>query len=295
MVARETLLRHGLSSLGVPDPTAREAIPRLLAYAQLLKDIAISQGYMGPGEHRRIVERHILESAALQRFLPAGELVDVGSGAGLPGIVLATIRFGTVTIVEAQKARAAFVRRAISVLDLGDRVDVVVARAEDAARSELRESAMAVTARALAELPVAFELTLPFARLQGRVVASAPAPGAGAALGVRDSDAERPLEPMPGAEEPRYSAHRLPGGTEEVAKGGGAPISAGGIPSSAPDAPESGHRAAELLGGGPPRRARFAVPGSEEARWVVIVDKLRPTPDLYPRRTGVPARRPLGR
>ena len=105
---------------------------------------------MGPREGERLWERHILNSIAAAPLLPEGaSVVDVGSGAGLPGIPLAILRPDlTVTLLESLLRRASFLDLAVDELGLADRVRVVRARAE-----EHRERYAVVTSRAVAPLP----------------------------------------------------------------------------------------------------------------------------------------------
>lgn len=257
MVTRETLLTEGLSFLGVSREIVEVAVPRLLTFADLLEREAIPKGFLGPNEAERLLTRHVLGSAAFIRFVPSGgSVIDVGSGSGLPAIVLAAVGTGPVTAIEAQKRRASFLRHVARETELA--VDVIAARAEDAARSDLRESADVVTGRALAEFPIALELTLPFVKIGGRALLSAPS--------ERPEDLEAEIS-----------------GDDPV--GSGAKTDTSGSPRA---------RIAQELGGGDPEDVRFEIGPSEEALlWTTIVGKVRPTPDEYPRRPGVPQRRPL--
>lgn len=259
MVTRETSVSAGLASLGVLAGLAEpdSAVERLERLAEILEREAIPRGFLGPSEGPKMAARHVLEAAALATVLqPTGTLIDVGSGAGLPGIVLAGLwRDGEIVLIEPQARRAAFLRRLVSELGLG-RCSVRQSTAEEAARSDLREAADAVVARAVALPPVALELTLPLARVGGDVAIPVGHPRE--AAGGRE-ESTGPTEPFREA------------GPDEAAVG---PV-------------------AELLGGGHPALRRFEVPGAPGARWVMLVRKLRSTPDRYPRRPGVPRRRPL--
>jgi 16S rRNA (guanine527-N7)-methyltransferase len=102
-------------------------------YAQLLRDRAVAWGLLGPSETDRIWDRHILNSAALAELIPVGStVVDIGSGAGLPGVPLAILRPDlTVTLLEPLLRRSTFLTEAITELGLGDRVTTIRGRAED--------------------------------------------------------------------------------------------------------------------------------------------------------------------
>src|SRR3712207_2884243 len=110
MVTRETPLSEEIArSFGQAGIHASdEALARVAAYAQVLLDEALPLGFIGPQEADRLVPRHITESAALSLFLAPGErVIDVGSGAGLPGLVVACLRWEMV-LVESLEKRATF-------------------------------------------------------------------------------------------------------------------------------------------------------------------------------------------
>jgi len=123
-----------------PDP--------LDAYATLLATTAVEWGLIGPAEPDRIWERHIRNSTALAPLIGQGaSVLDVGSGAGLPGIPLAIARPDLdVTLLEPMARRVRFLESAVADLGL-DHVTVVRARAED-----VTLTADVVVARAVAPL-----------------------------------------------------------------------------------------------------------------------------------------------
>ena len=174
----------------------------------------------------------------LEPWLPPGtRLVDVGSGAGLPGLPLRLARPDLrLTLLEANRRRAAFLVRACAALGLDD-VEVLAERAEVAGRQPAqREAYDAAVARALAPMAVLAELCLPLVRVGGRLLA---------------------------------------------------------MKTEAATEVEAAATAIDLLGG----ELKEVVPAPSQARSrgsIVVVDKLRPTPPDYPRRPGVPSRRPLG-
>jgi len=188
-----------------------------------------------PAEAVRV---HILDSLqCLSAGFPDGAaVIDVGSGAGLPGIPLKIARPDlSVTLLETSSRKAAFLELAAEELRL--KVEVLEARAEDAGRdARWRERFDIGVARAVAPLAVLCELVLPFIR---------------------------------------------PGGKAVLLKG---PAVTGEL------AP--GRLASAKLGGGDPRLIPAGLPGGV-GRTVVVIEKVGPTPPGYPRRPGIPARRPI--
>ena len=162
-------------------------------------------------------------------------MLDLGSGGGLPGLVLATYRPQLeLTLLEARRRACRFLREAVTALDL-PRVTVVEARAEDAARRPgLRESFDAVVARSFGPPAVTAECAVGFLRPGGRLVVSEPP-------GDEEGDGAADRWPQPGLEE---------------------------------------------LGLSPP------APGGGPGVSYVLMEKRRPD-NRWPRRVGVPAKRPL--
>ena len=188
---------------------------------------------------------HFLDSLSVASVLPnevlqGGHILDVGSGAGFPGLPL-KIAFPRLrlALLESTGKKTAFLRAVVDLLGLHE-TEVLHGRAEEIAhRPELRESFDAVLARSLAKMPVLAELTLPFARIGGVVVAQ------------KKGDVVAELD-------------------------------------------EAGE-AVRLLGGGPLAVRWLRLRGIPDERALVSAPKVAPTPDQYPRRPGVPRKRPLGR
>ena len=171
----------------------------------------------------------------LDHLADARSLVDVGSGAGIPGLAIKIKRPDLdVTLIEADQSKAAFLVHAGAALQL-QRLTVVARRAEEAGHDPtLREAFDVAVARALAPLPVLVELCLPVVRVGGRLLAQ--------------------------KTEKEDSA--------------------------------SAARAIELLGG-ELSRVRASPSAARGGGTVVEINKVRLTPERYPRRSGVPARKPL--
>lgn len=165
-------------------------------------------------------------------------LIDIGTGAGFPGLVLKiAIPGAQLTLVESIGKKVEFCRHMVEVLKL-DKVEVVQARAEEIGQMAThREKYDYALARAVANLPILLEYTLPLVKIGGRVIAQ---------------------------------------------KG-----------SSAHTEANSSHKAMQLLGGHLRQLVPVMLPGVAEDRFLVLVDKVAATPPLYPRRVGIPQKKPL--
>lgn len=211
-------------------------------YLALLAEWNERASLVGDAGPEVVERRHFLESIALGAALrqrevlrPDSDVLDVGSGAGFPGAVVKLVWPSVrLTLLDATAKKTAFLSVLVAELGLSE-VDVLTGRAEELAHDPgLRGRFDLVLARAVAPLPALLELTLPFARMGGRVVS------------------------------PKGSR-----AAEEVAAAG---------------------HAADVLG------ARllsvpFEVPG--EPQTLVVAVKTADTPETYPRRPGMPEKRPL--
>ncbi len=194
-------------------------------------------------EREEVQTRHFLDSLTVSAAisspaLTGAKLLDVGSGAGLPGIPLAIAHPGlNVTLLEATGKKAAFLEHVTGELQLGN-TRVLTGRAETLARdASLRERFDVVVSRAVARLPILIELALPFCRTGGIVI-----------------------------------AQKARGADREI---------------------EDARTAIGLLGGSLRDIAGVTVPESGVRRLLVTIEKLSSTSDRYPRRPGIPSKRPL--
>jgi 16S rRNA (guanine527-N7)-methyltransferase len=139
-VSRETLIERYFP----------ERLDEIAAYAHFLTTAGIERGLIGPREGERIWERHIFNCLPVTQLLPQGaSLFDIGSGAGLPGIVIALARPDlSVTLIEPLERRVSFLTEAVEGLNLTiNNIEVIRGRAQD-----VKKSADFVTARAVAPL-----------------------------------------------------------------------------------------------------------------------------------------------
>jgi 16S rRNA (guanine527-N7)-methyltransferase len=144
-----------------------EHIDQGRAFTEALARHGEELGLIGPLELPRLWTRHVLNSALVAPLLRAGRVGDVGSGAGLPGIVLAIIRPDvSFALIEPMERRVAWLERQVGELGLKN-VDVVRARAEDA---KLRGELDQVTARAVSALRTLIPITAPLVRPGGELV-----------------------------------------------------------------------------------------------------------------------------
>ncbi len=185
--------------------------------------------------------RHFLDSLSCwlaMRSAPAGRVIDLGAGAGFPGLPLKILQPQMqLTLVEATAKKAGFLEHIVQVLRL-EQVTVLARRAEEVGQlPDHREAYDWAVARALAPMPVLAEYMLPVVKVGGRMLAQ------------KGKDAK--LETQLAA-----SAFHTLGG--EVA---------------------------ELL--------PVNIPHLDEERWLVTVTKTAPTPANYPRRVGIPSKRPI--
>lgn len=139
------------------------------SYAELLAGPGIDRGLIGPAEAARIWPRHLLNCAALSSLIATGtSVLDIGSGAGLPGLVLAIARPDLrVRCIEAKVRAATFLDEVIARLEL-DNAAVLHARAEELPG---RVAAPVVTARAAAPLPRLIEWAAPLLEPGGQLLA----------------------------------------------------------------------------------------------------------------------------
>lgn len=157
----------------VPDAARRvfrlDRLPLARRYAELLSTAGVERGLIGPREAPRLWDRHLLNCAVLGEVIPEdATVVDIGSGAGLPGVVLAIARPDlSLTLVEPLLRRTTFLTEVVDELGL-DNVEVVRGRAE---MLHGGRSFDVVTSRAVAPLARLLEWSMPLVSPTGTLVA----------------------------------------------------------------------------------------------------------------------------
>ncbi|MCG3769063.1 MAG: Ribosomal RNA small subunit methyltransferase G [Nitrosomonadaceae bacterium] len=150
------------------------------AFAQFLTKAGIERGLIGPREGERIWERHIFNCLPVTQLLPQNtSLFDIGSGAGLPGIVIALARPDLkVTLIEHLERRVEFLKEATEGLD----IEVIRGRAQD-----VKKSADYVTARAVAPLEKLKKISWHMVKTGGALLAMKGESAATEMVGVKNA------------------------------------------------------------------------------------------------------------
>jgi 16S rRNA (guanine527-N7)-methyltransferase len=145
---------------------------RATRFAELLAIHGVERGLIGPREVDRLWDRHLLNSVAIEEFVPQGaSVVDVGSGAGLPGVPLAIARPDLdVVLLEPMARRITWLEEVVAELDLSN-VTVVRGRAEEKAIRQQVGNRDVATARAVAPIGKLAGWCLPLLRGGGRLIA----------------------------------------------------------------------------------------------------------------------------
>jgi len=172
-VSRETLIKKYF-------PGQEEQIQ---AYAEFLATAGIERGLIGPREGERIWDRHIFNCLPITQLLPEGAtLFDIGSGAGLPGIVIALARPDLkVTLIEPLERRVEFLKEAVAAApNLPFPIEVLRGRAQD-----IKKSADFVTARAVAPLEKLKKMSWHMVKTGGSLLAMKGESAANEMVGVK--------------------------------------------------------------------------------------------------------------
>jgi len=233
------LAQHAMNLFGVRISKAQQRMFQIYEDELIKWNLQINLTAISTTEQIRI--KHFLDSLSticVLRGSPLNSLVDVGTGAGFPGIPL-KILFPDMqlTLVESVGKKAAFCQHIINCLGLSG-VEVLIDRAENLGQNpEHRERYDWAVARAVAILPVLVEYLLPLVQVGGAMLA------------------------MKGEQAPA-EVHRA-------------------------------EHAINILGGHIRKLTPITLPGVVEERYLVVVDKIAATSPSYPRRVGIPSKKPL--
>ena len=138
-------LQSGLARLELDVPS--DAIDSLLSYMELLKEWSGTYNLVAPGERNYLLARHVLDSLSIASWLQPGTLLDVGTGAGLPGLPLAIVKPGMeVTLIDSAGKKIRFLRHVARTLQLAN-IHPLLQRVE-----ELDQPFANITSRAFASL-----------------------------------------------------------------------------------------------------------------------------------------------
>jgi len=150
-----------------------DCVASLERFSEWLGTAGITRGLIGPRELPRLWDRHLLNSVAITELLPQDiRLVDIGTGAGLPGLAIAIVRPDLrVDLVESLQRRTDFLNEVVADLGLAERVRVIRGRAEDRQVVEAVGSTSFVTARAVAPLDKLVRWSFPLLIQGGRLLA----------------------------------------------------------------------------------------------------------------------------
>ena len=206
----EEILARGFQELSIP--FSDETLAAFRQYYRLLSERNRQMNLTAITGEDEVARLHFLDCAALMPFLPKGScrVLDIGSGAGFPGLVLRLLRPElSLTLLDSQQKRVAFQREVCETLGLTD-VTCLAVRAEEAPAS-MREGFDVVTSRAVSRLNILAELSMPFVAVGGQFLAMKAAAASeelkecAGALPVLGGSEGRLLRcPVPGLEAERF-------------------------------------------------------------------------------------------
>ena len=234
-------LKSGADSLGLS--LSEEQVALCVRYCEILLAENQKQNLTSITDRKEVAVKHFVDSLTCMQALSSGadlKLIDVGTGAGFPGLAVKIARPEIwLTLLESQEKKIKFLEKVKSELNL-EGVNVVKGRAEEAGKDETcRERFDVAIARAVADMSVLSEYCLPLVKIGGL-----------------------------------FLAMKGPAVEEDLA-GAGAAI--------------------KILGGSVREIINIDLPLYGDRRKIVVIEKVSATPEKYPRRAGIPKKKPLGK
>ncbi len=235
-----TKLYNGLDSLGIEYNDNK--INQLITFYEMVVEKNKVMNLTGITEFDEFVYKHFLDSLILEKAFPQIKnkisVIDVGTGAGFPGIPLAIIYDNAeFTLIDSLNKRVNFLNEVITALSI-ENVNAVAGRAEELGKnSSYREQYDLCVTRAVAEINLLSEYTLPFVKIGGKCIP--------------------------------YKSLQI---NDEI---------------------ENGSKAISILGGEIDRVVEIDINGTDLYRNLLLINKIESTPSKYPRRPGIPKKKPL--
>ncbi len=235
-----TKLYNGLDSLGIEYNDNK--INQLISFYEMVVEKNKVMNLTGITEFDEFVYKHFLDSLILEKAFPQIKnnisVIDVGTGAGFPGIPLAIIYDNAeFTLIDSLNKRVNFLNEVITALSI-ENVNAVAGRAEELGKnSSYREQYDLCVTRAVAEINLLSEYTLPFVKVGGKCIP--------------------------------YKSLQI---NDEI---------------------ENGSKAISILGGEIDRVVEIDINGTDLYRNLLLINKINSTPSKYPRRPGIPKKKPL--
>ena len=216
-----------------------EQIEQFYKYMNLLIEWNEKMNLTAITEPKEIILKHFIDSITILKYIDDNsKLVDVGTGAGFPGVPLSIMNPTLkITLVDSLNKRLIFLQEVVKELNLKN-IEIVHARAEEFGQNKnYREKFDIATSRAVANLATLSEYLVPLVKIGGKIIS------------MKASNAK-----------------------EEI---------------------NDAQKAIEVLGGKIEKIEEFDLPESDIGRTIIIIDKNKGTPAIYPRQAGTPAKEPI--
>ncbi len=216
-----------------------EQIEQFYKYMNLLIEWNEKMNLTAITEPKEIILKHFIDSITILKYIDDNsKLVDVGTGAGFPGVPLSIMNPTLkITLVDSLNKRLIFLQEVVKELNLKN-IEIVHARAEEFGQNKnYREKFDIATSRAVANLATLSEYLVPLVKIGGKIIS------------MKASNAK-----------------------EEI---------------------NDAQKAIEVLGGKIEKIEEFDLPKSDIGRTIIIIDKNKCTPAIYPRKAGTPAKEPI--